>query len=107
MTEPLQLLQRYGDLVLFVWVLVDQMGMPIPAVPMLIAAGALAGIGSANLTVAIALAAGASLMDDVFWYSLGLLRTHRTLPCLCALSVEPNYTVRCTGEVLHAWMAGA
>ncbi len=107
MTEPLQLLQRYGDLVLFVWVLVDQMGVPIPAVPMLIAAGALAGIGSANLTVAIGLAAGASLIADVFWYSLGRRRGHRTLAWLCALSLEPDSCVRRTEKVFLARGAGA
>src|SRR5437016_1342530 len=107
MTEPLQLLQRYGDPVLFVWVLVDQMGVPIPAVPMLIAAGALAGIGSANLTVAIGLAAGASLIADVFWYSLGRRRGHRTLAWLCALSLEPDSCVRRTETVFLARGAGA
>src|SRR5207245_9312456 len=107
MTEPLQLLQRYGDLVLFVWVLVDQMGVPIPAVPMLIAAGALAGIGSANLTVAIGLAAGASLIADVFWYSLGRRRGHRTLAWLCALSLAADSCVRRWEKVFRARGAGA
>ena len=107
MTDPLQLLQRHGDLVLFVWVLVDQIGVPIPAVPMLIAAGALAGFGRANLAVAIGLAAGAALIADVFWYSLGRRRGYGTLAWLCALSLEPDSCVRRTENVFLARGAGA
>ncbi len=105
--EPLQLLQGYGDLILFVWVLVDQMGVPIPAVPMLIAAGALAGIGRANLAVAIGVAVGASLIADVFWYCLGRRRGRRALAWLCKLSLEPDSCVRRTEKVFLARGAGA
>src|SRR4030095_1148994 len=36
---------RHGYAVLFGWVLLEQMGLPIPAAPLLIAAGALARAG--------------------------------------------------------------
>ena len=36
---------RHGYLLLFGWVLLEQMGLPIPALPLLIAAGALARAG--------------------------------------------------------------
>jgi membrane protein DedA with SNARE-associated domain len=41
---------------------------------MLIAVGALAGMGKTNLAVAIAVALCASVLADVVWYSLGRRR---------------------------------
>jgi len=43
MNETLSFLTRHGYTVLFVWVFAEQIGLPLPAVPILIAAGALAG----------------------------------------------------------------
>ena len=44
---------RHGHSVLFFWVLVEQMGVPIPAMPLLLAAGALAGTGHLNFFAAL------------------------------------------------------
>jgi len=57
---------RHGYAVLFGWVLLEQMGLPIPAAPLLIAAGALARAGKMNLTFAVALAFGAVILADLF-----------------------------------------
>jgi len=57
MEEIVQFLAHYGYVVLFAWVLAEQIGLPLPAAPVLLAAGALAGRGlfhlSATLTVAV------------------------------------------------------
>ncbi len=45
MNEIVQFLIEQGYVILFLWVLVEQLGIPIPVAPMLLAAGALAGIG--------------------------------------------------------------
>ena len=47
------LLLQHGYLILFAWVLLDQLGLPIPAEPMLLAAGALAGAGHLSLGVCV------------------------------------------------------
>jgi len=62
---------RHGYTVLFGWVLLEQLGLPIPAAPLLIAAGALARAGKMNLTFAVTLAFIAVILADLFWYSLG------------------------------------
>src|SRR5919205_4224185 len=50
--EAADFLIRHGYAVLFGWVLVEQLGLTIPAAPLLIAAGALARGGKMNLTFA-------------------------------------------------------
>src|ERR1043165_9525282 len=87
---------RHGYALLFGWVLLEQMGLPIPAVPLLIAAGALAGGGKMNLTFAVALAFIAVILADLFWYSLGRYRGGRILKLLCRISLEPDSCVRRT-----------
>jgi membrane protein DedA with SNARE-associated domain len=87
---------RHGYAVLFGWVLLEQMGLPIPAAPLLIAAGALARAGKINLTFAVALAFVAVILADLFWYSLGRYRGGRILKLLCRISLEPDSCVRRT-----------
>ena len=89
-------LVRHGYAVLFGWVLLEQMGLPIPAAPLLIAAGALARAGKMNLTFAVALAFVAVILADLFWYSLGRYRGGRILKLLCRISLEPDSCVRRT-----------
>jgi membrane protein DedA with SNARE-associated domain len=86
----------HGYAVLFGWVLVEQMGLPIPAAPLLIAAGALARTGKMNLPLAVALAFTAIVTADLFWYSLGRYRGARILRLLCRISLEPDSCVRRT-----------
>ena len=65
MSGSIDVLVRYGYAVVFGWVLAEQIGLPIPAVPVLLAAGALAGTGRLNLVLVLALAVVASLVSDV------------------------------------------
>ena len=87
---------RHGYVVLFGWVLLEQMGLPIPAAPLLVAAGALARAGKMNLTFAVVLAFVAVILADLFWYSLGRYRGGRILKLLCRISLEPDSCVRRT-----------
>lgn len=96
MDETFQFLIRHGYSVLFVWVLAEQLGLPLPSTPLLLAAGALAGAGEMNLTLAIALAVLASLLGDVSWYEFGRRRGGRVLNLLCRISLEPDSCVRKT-----------
>jgi membrane protein DedA with SNARE-associated domain/rhodanese-related sulfurtransferase len=96
MDDVTQFLIRYGELVLFVVVLAEQVGLPIPAVPVLLAAGGLAGAGNMSLPAAIGLALVACLLGDLLWYYLGRYRGARVLGLLCRISLEPDYCVRRT-----------
>lgn len=96
MIEFMQFLIEYGYLVIFVWVALDQAGLPLPAVPLLLAAGALAGIGELSLVLIILTAIIAAVPVDLFWYWLGRIRGGKVLNLLCSISLEPDYCVRNT-----------
>ncbi len=97
--EAIQFLIQHGYALLFGWVLVEQIGLPIPAIPLLLAAGALAGSGRMNFTLAMALVIIAVLAADMFWYYLGRYRGSRILKLLCRISLEPDACVRRTEDV--------
>jgi membrane protein DedA with SNARE-associated domain len=79
--------------------LAEQIGFPLPAVPVLLAAGALAGAGHLNLGLVVAVAIVASLLADSFWYELGRRRGIQVLQLLCRISLEPDSCVRRTEDV--------
>ena len=96
MAELFEFLVNYGYIVVFLWVLLDQAGLPLPALPLLFAAGALAGTGDLNVWLLLATCVVASVPIDMFWYWLGRVRGMRVLHLLCILSLEPDYCVRTT-----------
>jgi membrane protein DedA with SNARE-associated domain/rhodanese-related sulfurtransferase len=96
MNETLDFMVRHGITVLFAAVFIDQMGIPLPAVPWLLAAGALAGIGQMNWVVALSAATCSSLLADLIWFYLGRYRGQRVLNLLCRISLEPDSCVRRT-----------
>ena len=98
---------RHGYLVLFLNVLVEQLGLPVPAVPVLLAIGALAGLGDLSLWTALALAICACLASDVLWFRLGRTRGHSVLNLLCRISLEPDSCVSRTKSIFAKMGASA
>src|SRR5258706_10412963 len=98
MNDLVEVLVRYGYLVVFGWVFAEQIGLPIPAMPVLLAAGAMAGTGRLSLVLVLVLAGIASLVSDVIWYWIGRLGGGRVLGFLCRISLEPDSCVRRTEE---------
>ena len=105
MHETLQFLSRHGYAVIFAWVCAEQAGVPVPAVPLLLAAGALAGAGRMNFAAAWALAVMGSLVSDSLWFTLGSTRGIRVLKLLCRISLEPDSCVRNTQGVFAKYGA--
>jgi membrane protein DedA with SNARE-associated domain len=97
--NALDVLVRYGYAVVFGWVFAEQIGLPIPAVPILLAAGALAGTGRLSLALVLVLATFASLVSDLIWYWIGRRGGGRVLGWLCRISLEPDSCVRRTQVV--------
>jgi membrane protein DedA with SNARE-associated domain len=92
----LDFLFRHAEAVLFAYVFADQLGVPLPAVPALLAAGGLAAAGKLDLPLALGLSVVASLTADLVWYFAGRLRGSRVLGVLCRISLEPDSCVRRT-----------
>ncbi len=90
---------RHGEALVFVYVFADQIGVPLPAVPALLAMGALAAVGKLNFALALGLSVVASLLADTIWYTLGRTRGSRVLRLLCKISLEPDSCVRRTEEI--------
>jgi membrane protein DedA with SNARE-associated domain len=99
MSNSVEFLLRHGEALLFVYVLADQLGVPVPAVPALLAMGALAAAGKLSFGVALLLSVVASLLADIVWYVLGRTGGSRVLRVLCKISLEPDSCVRRTEDV--------
>ncbi len=83
--ELTQLVSRYGALMVFVSVLLEQLGLPIPSLPTLIAAGAIAALGHLHVIELLLAAIIGSVIADVSWYAVG-----------CATAFEPcEYCAGC------------
>jgi membrane protein DedA with SNARE-associated domain len=99
MTHATLFLLHYGYVVVFLWVLLEQLGLPVPSLPLLLAVGALAGNHKMSLEFALFLAVIACLIADATWYHLGRKRGGRVLTWLCKISLEPDSCVRRTEEL--------
>lgn len=96
MHEVLEAVTRHGYLLLFMWVLVEQLGLPIPAMPVLFAAGVLSGLDKMSFGVAALLAITACLIGDFVWFYAGRRYGGGVVRVLCRLSLEPDNCVRKT-----------
>jgi membrane protein DedA with SNARE-associated domain/rhodanese-related sulfurtransferase len=96
MNEISGFLLMHGYALLFAFVLAEQSGLPIPSTPVLLAAGALAGLGRMNLALAWSLAVVASLVGDTIWFGLGRWRGASVLNLFCRISLEPDTCVQKT-----------
>ena len=99
-------IRSYGYPAIFVGVMGEQFA-PIPGEPLLLAAGALAGIGHLKLGLAAAVALLGAVVGDVVWYEIGRRGGHRVLRWLCRVSIEPDSCVRRSEEMLSRRGAAA
>src|SRR6266850_3712567 len=103
MNETLEFLVRHGAAVLFAAVFVEQMGVPLPAAPWLLTAGALAATGRINWFVALSAATFGSVLADAIWFYLGRYGGQRMLNLLCRISLEPDSCARRTQNLFTRW----
>lgn len=96
MALPTHILLAYGYLLLFGWVLVEQFGVPLPATPVLLAAGALSARGQIGFLEALAFGVAACLVSDTTWFFVGRRYGQQVLNLLCRLSMEPTLCVNRT-----------
>jgi membrane protein DedA with SNARE-associated domain/rhodanese-related sulfurtransferase len=100
MNEFLQFLVEHGAIVMFVALFIEQVGLPFPATPFLLFAGALVGTGKLNGFMVLGAAVLGSMVADVIWFYIGTLAGKRAVKILCRISLEPDSCVRRTQEVL-------
>jgi membrane protein DedA with SNARE-associated domain/rhodanese-related sulfurtransferase len=98
MPLPTAILLTYGYILIFAWVLLEQLGLPLPATPVLLAAGALSATEHMNFPAALLAGASACIVADLSWFLFGKHYGSVVLRLLCKFSLEPTTCVRRTHE---------
>jgi len=107
MTQLSGWIELYGLAFVFLNVLVSQMGIPIPAVPTLVVAGALLVPGRHSFSTLALTAMTAALVADLGWYFAGNRLGRRVLRAMCRISLSPDSCVRQTESIVHRFGAGS
>jgi len=99
----IELIAEYGVLLVFLNVLVEQAGAPVPAVPTLVVAGALASAGKLPLVPIMLVAVVACLLSDLVWYWAGRHFGAAVLRTLCRISLSPDSCVKQSELRFQRW----
>jgi membrane protein DedA with SNARE-associated domain/rhodanese-related sulfurtransferase len=79
--------------ILFLWVLVEQLGMPVPSIPLLLTAGTLSATHRVSAFSALLAVVAACVISDSTWYGLGRRYGSRVIRLLCKMSLEASTCV--------------
>ncbi len=101
--EIISLIAHYGVLLVFLNVLVTQLGAPLPAVPTLVVAGALAADGQLAPAGAIAAALAGCVLGDLAWYTAGRRYGAGVMRLLCRVSLSPDSCVERSELHFQRW----
>lgn len=101
MHSALDFLVHHGYAVLLIWIFLEQAGLPLPSVPLLLAAGALGGMQRLNFGFALLVCIFACLCADTMWYELGRRNGIKIVQWLCKISLEPDSCVRRTEGIFE------
>jgi membrane protein DedA with SNARE-associated domain/rhodanese-related sulfurtransferase len=93
MSIALEFFVHYAYVILFLWVLVEMLGLPIPSVPVLLTAGTVSATHRINGPIALFAVLAACLIGDTFWFYLGRRYGHAVLKMLCRFSFEASTCV--------------
>jgi membrane protein DedA with SNARE-associated domain/rhodanese-related sulfurtransferase len=96
MPVALDFFLKYGYWILFLWVMTEQLGVPIPSVPLLLTAGTLTATHKLNLPLVLIAVTCGSLVSDSLWYLMGKSYGGAVVKLLCRLSMESSTCVRRT-----------
>ena len=105
--DLIPLLSQYGLAIVFANVLIEQLGVPVPAIPTLVIAGALAAEGKLSGPLVFAVALAACLLADVAWYLAGRRFGNGVMKTLCRISLTPDYCVSETQARFERWGVNA
>ena len=84
-------------------VFLQQLGLPIPAVPTMIVAGAMAAAARLSGAGVFAISVAASVIADLLWFWAGRRYGYRVLKFLCRVSLSPDTCVRQTEGIFERY----
>jgi len=97
------LFEKYGLLLAFAAVLLEQLGPPLPSGPLLMVAGALATEGRVSAWSLAGVAWGASMLGKIALYVVGRRYGRQAMGALCRLAVTPNSKIEKTDRRFERW----
>ena len=101
MDQLIALIQKHGLWLVFANVLAEQAGVPVPAYPTLIIAGAYLTLGEHRMLALVTVGALAAVIADTLWYLAGRRFGTRVLRTLCRISLSPDSCVRQTETIFE------
>jgi membrane protein DedA with SNARE-associated domain/rhodanese-related sulfurtransferase len=101
--QIIELIAQYGLLLVFFNVLVEQAGVPVPAVPTMIVAGALSANGKLPLAGVVLAALLACLLSDLLWYWAGRRFGSGVMRTICRISLSPDSCVKQSELRFQRW----
>jgi membrane protein DedA with SNARE-associated domain/rhodanese-related sulfurtransferase len=93
MISPLKIFEHHAYTILFGWVLIEQAGVPIPSVPVMLAAGTMSSAHRLHVAYVLPVILLACAISDSMWYLLGKRYGRRILDLLCRFSLESTTCV--------------
>ena len=119
MPDLIALVVSHGAWLVFVVTFAARLGVPVPAAPLLVIAGALA-VGSSNAAAGaaagavssvassaalstFALAIVANILGDAAWFWAGRRHGYKVLKLLCRISISPDSCVRQSETFITRW----
>ncbi|HEU5296499.1 MAG TPA: DedA family protein/thiosulfate sulfurtransferase GlpE [Burkholderiaceae bacterium] len=96
-------LTAHGVVIAFAAVLIEQLGLPLPAYPVLVVAGALSVAGHHSALALHAATVVACLLADLAWYAAGRRYGGPVLRTICRVSLSPDSCVRQTQSLFERW----
>jgi len=79
--------------ILFLWVLVEQLGLPVPSIPLILTAGTLSATHRLSASSAELVIVAACLISDSAWFAMGRNFGSRVVRLLCRMSLEASTCV--------------
>jgi membrane protein DedA with SNARE-associated domain/rhodanese-related sulfurtransferase len=103
MDALLHVIETYGLWVVFLCVLLDQGGLPVPAYPPMIVTSALAVDMSTPVWPILLVAVAATVAADLFWYAGGRRFGATLLRLMCRISLSPDSCIGRTRRLYGRW----
>lgn len=107
MNSLVALVAQYGVLLVFAATFAARIGLPVPAAPVLVVAGALGVSGAIGFWPMAVASIAATLLGDAVWFLAGRRYGHRIMRLLCRVSLSPDSCVRQSESLITAWGGSA
>jgi len=94
-----EILHQYGYALVFLGVLAENVGLPVPSYALVLVASSMAAEMHFTFVRLVAIGIVAALLGDTLWYCLGRVQGRPILRTLCSISLNPDSCVSRTEDL--------